>query len=81
MLLHGVSAEVVLLDIGEATLADDELGRRLDQLEARVGWVVVGDTPPSVDGDATILPKWGSFDDIYAAVQAASRSTRSTLAP
>jgi uncharacterized membrane protein (UPF0127 family) len=61
-------AEVVILDAGASPSAATSEAARIRRIEPRVGVVIVGEEPLEGAGDVAVLPKWGSFEDLYATV-------------
>jgi hypothetical protein len=64
-------AEVVILDAGASSAAAASEAARIRRIEPCVGVVIVGEEPLEGTADVTVLPKWGSFEDLYGAVKAA----------
>jgi DNA-binding NtrC family response regulator len=66
-------AEVVVLDATSSLTAAAQTAARLQALQPPVGVVAVsGDPHPRLNALA-VLPKWGSFDSLYLAVQGARK--------
>ncbi len=61
-------ADVVILDAGASSSAATSEAARIRRIEPRVGVVVVGEEPLDGAADMAVLPKWGPFEDLYAAV-------------
>ena len=66
-------AEVVILDAGTSLTAAAHEAAQIEKLDPPVGVVVVGDEPGSGLSAMPVLPKWGSFDGLYHAVEQSRR--------
>jgi uncharacterized membrane protein (UPF0127 family)/CheY-like chemotaxis protein len=63
------AVDVVVFDAG-LSLTDAARGAaQLETLVPSVGVVVVGEEPEQALSAMPVLPKWGSFDDLYAAIE------------
>jgi hypothetical protein len=67
------SAEVVVLDAGASLSAAAREAAQIEALDPPVGIVVVGDETEGSLSALTVLPKWGSFDGLYGAIEHARR--------
>jgi uncharacterized membrane protein (UPF0127 family) len=65
------AAEVVLLEAGVSPVAAAREAAYLKTLDPPVGLVIVGDEPLDGQPPLALLPKWGSFDDLYEEIQRA----------
>jgi uncharacterized membrane protein (UPF0127 family)/CheY-like chemotaxis protein len=64
-------AEVVVLDAGTSLTAAALEAAQIEALDPPVGIVVVGDAPEESLSAMPVLEKWGSFDDLFHAVEQA----------
>jgi hypothetical protein len=64
-------AEVVVLDAGMSLTAAALEAAQIEALDPPVGIVVVGDAPEESLSAMPVLGKWGSFDDLFHAVEQA----------
>jgi CheY-like chemotaxis protein len=64
-------AEVVVLDAGMSLTAAALEAAQIEALDPPVGIVVVGDEPEESLSAMPVLEKWGSFDDLFHAVEQA----------
>jgi uncharacterized membrane protein (UPF0127 family) len=64
-------AEVVVLDAGMSLTAAALEAAQIEALDPPVGIVVVGDSPAEGLSAMPVLAKWGSFDDLFHAVEQA----------
>jgi hypothetical protein len=64
-------AEVVVLDAGLSLTAAALEAAQIEALDPRIGIVVVGDAPEEGLSAMPVLAKWGSFDDLFHAVEQA----------
>lgn len=62
-------ADVVVLDAGTSATRTNEEAARIESLDPPVGVVVVGDEAIARAG-SPVLAKWGSFERLYAAIEA-----------
>jgi uncharacterized membrane protein (UPF0127 family)/CheY-like chemotaxis protein len=75
------SAKVVVIDAGRSLTAVAPVVAELQSLPTPVGIVLVGDNPTNGVPGLQVLPKWGAFDDLLAAIESAytGRSYRRPL--
>ncbi|MGA9859986.1 MAG: hypothetical protein WBQ18_19125 [Solirubrobacteraceae bacterium] len=67
-------ADVVVIDASASLTAAACQAARLDALRPRVGVVAVGAEPVTGLTALPVLPKWGSFDALFAAIDRAGES-------
>jgi DNA-binding NtrC family response regulator len=67
-LARRVRAEVVVIDAGHSLTVAARQAAQLDVLRPRVGVVTVSGEAGSALAAMPVLPKWTSFDDMYAAI-------------
>lgn len=67
-------AAVVLLDAGLALTEAARAAAQIDALDRPVGVVLVGEEPDQSLATMPVLRKWGSFDQLYKAVQNAAQT-------
>jgi uncharacterized membrane protein (UPF0127 family) len=61
--------QVVVIDAGRSLAVAARMAAAVEALSRPVGIVVVGDQPESVLTRLETIPKWGSFDELFAAVR------------
>jgi uncharacterized membrane protein (UPF0127 family)/CheY-like chemotaxis protein len=62
-------ADVVVFDMGTSLTDAAYAAAQVEALEPRVGMVIVGDEAEQGLSAMPVLPKWGSFDVLYAAIE------------
>jgi hypothetical protein len=73
-------ADVVVLDAGTSLTVAAQETAQIQTLKPPVGVVVVGEPPQGGLSAMPVLPKWGSFDGLYRAIEDArpSRNRRAS---
>lgn len=67
----GTSPEVVIFDAGSSLTEGARAAAQIEALDASVGIVVVADQAENTFSAMQVLAKWGSFDQLYAAIERA----------
>jgi CheY-like chemotaxis protein len=79
------AADVVVFDADALEYAAARMAAQIEMLAPRVGVVIVAEGPHEALSTTPVIPKWGSFEDLYAAIEhahpgrAGRRSSRERL--
>jgi uncharacterized membrane protein (UPF0127 family) len=65
------ATDVVVLDAGSSLTAAARDAAQIETLDPPVGVVIVGEEPQQSLTAIPVVPKWGSFDDLYGAIERA----------
>ena len=76
-LIHRARANVVVLEISGSLTATAREAARIETLDPPVGVVIVGEEPDKGLAAMPVLPKWGSFDDLWWAIEDAQPTSTS----
>jgi len=63
--------DVVVLDAGVSLTEGAHAAAQVETLEPAVGFVLVGDEAERAFSAMPVLPKWGSFEELYGAIERA----------
>jgi uncharacterized membrane protein (UPF0127 family)/CheY-like chemotaxis protein len=74
------AADVVVLDAGQLLTAAARVVAQIEALNPRPGVVIVGEEPEGALSAMPVLPKWGSFEELYSAIEHA-RPNRGSWRP
>ena len=70
-------ADVVVLDAGQLLTAAARVVAQIETLDPRPGVVIVGEESEGALSAMPVLPKWGSFEELYGAIEHARRGQAS----
>jgi uncharacterized protein len=68
-LIRREAPDVIILDAGVSLTAAARGAAAIEMVSPPVGLVVVGDEPEHASSAMPVLPKWGSFDGLYSAIE------------
>jgi uncharacterized protein len=63
------AADVVVLDAGQLLTAAARVVAQIETLDPRPGVVIVGEESGGALSAMPVLPKWGSFEELYSAIE------------
>jgi uncharacterized membrane protein (UPF0127 family)/CheY-like chemotaxis protein len=75
------AADVVVLDAGQLLTAAARVVAQIETLDPPPGVVIVGEESEGALSAMPVLPKWGSFEDLYDAIERAGRGRGSWRLP